>query len=222
MRLGRPGANVENKRQGAPGLRRQSRSRGENATRLHAHTCADIIRTCARRKFNFRLCRPRGWLCWNSHLALFRLSSLSLLYHLQRHRKALGLLKTMSNYAYSTMPQAPRRHPLASTVSHQAVNTLRPVPSRQHIPGTPPKPQPQPPKQPASPPLSRQNAKVTPPSPPRVITDKSRTVELQRLGLLGEVRTVFLVMTTQLLSSISGRLCASLRSQRPARSTFRM
>ena len=38
-----------------------------------------------------------------------------------------------------------------------------------------------------SPPLPRQNAKVTPPSPPKIITDKTRTLEFMRVGMLGEV-----------------------------------
>ncbi|KAI0941865.1 hypothetical protein AcV7_002434 [Taiwanofungus camphoratus] len=77
------------------------------------------------------------------------------------------------------MPPPPRRHPLSIPVNHHAVN--------HHCtpPGTPPKPQ-EKPKQPSSPPLPRQNAKVTPPSPPRIITDKNRNFELVRVGMLGE------------------------------------
>ncbi|KAI0703486.1 Pkinase-domain-containing protein [Cytidiella melzeri] len=82
------------------------------------------------------------------------------------------------------MPPASRRYPLASTASHQALN-VKPFP-RQPSPGTPPKLQQQPAENPAEAPLPRQNAKVSPPSPPKVITDKSRSVELQRVGLLGE------------------------------------
>lgn len=41
--------------------------------------------------------------------------------------------------------------------------------------------------QPASPPLPRQNSKTTPPSPPRVITDKNGRLSFVRVGFLGEV-----------------------------------
>lgn len=68
-----------------------------------------------------------------------------------------------------------RRHPLTNAVNHQ-VN---------HAPETtPPKP---PPKAPASPPLPRQNSKTTPPSPPKVITDKTGRLSFARVGFLGEV-----------------------------------
>ncbi|KAI0641308.1 Pkinase-domain-containing protein [Trametes meyenii] len=83
------------------------------------------------------------------------------------------------------MPPPPRRHPLASAANHYAVNQI----PRQHPPpppGTPPKQQEHHAKQPSSPPLPRQNAKVTPPSPPKVITDKTGTLELIRVGMLGE------------------------------------
>ncbi|KAL6299201.1 kinase-like domain-containing protein [Sparassis latifolia] len=72
----------------------------------------------------------------------------------------------------------PRRHPLSN---HQAVNHA--VNRRQTPPGSPPKPQP---KQPPSPPLPRQNAKVTPPSPPKIIADKTGTLQFLRVGMLGE------------------------------------
>ncbi|KAI0090477.1 kinase-like domain-containing protein [Irpex rosettiformis] len=90
----------------------------------------------------------------------------------------------MSAQVYGSMPQAPRRHPLASTINNQAINT-KPFPQTA-IPGTPPKPQQQPAVNPAEPPLRRQNAKVAAPSPPRVIVDKSRSLQLTRLKLLGE------------------------------------
>jgi cell cycle serine/threonine-protein kinase CDC5/MSD2 len=91
----------------------------------------------------------------------------------------------MSAQVYSSLqPTASRRNPLANTVSHKAVN-VKPFP-RQPIPGTPPKPEIRA-TNPAEPSLQRQNAKVTPPSPPKVIIDKSQTVELRRVGLLGEV-----------------------------------
>ncbi|CDO68443.1 hypothetical protein BN946_scf184704.g6 [Trametes cinnabarina] len=87
------------------------------------------------------------------------------------------------------MPPPPRRHPLAATANHYAVNQV----PRQHPPppGTPPKQKEQQQKeqqqkQASSPPLPRQNAKVTPPSPPKIITDKTRTLEFIRVGMLGE------------------------------------
>ncbi|KAH9930802.1 kinase-like domain-containing protein [Amylocystis lapponica] len=86
----------------------------------------------------------------------------------------------MSVPLYTTMPPPPRRHPLTAPSNHHAVNQHRYTP-----PGTPPKIQ-EKPKQPSSPPLPRQNAKVTPPSPPRIITDKSRSLEFYRVGMLGE------------------------------------
>ena len=49
---------------------------------------------------------------------------------------------------------------------------------------TPPK---LPPKAPSSPALPRQNPKVTPPSPPKIITDKSGKLQFHRVGFLGEV-----------------------------------
>ncbi|KAI9061979.1 Pkinase-domain-containing protein [Trametes sanguinea] len=89
----------------------------------------------------------------------------------------------MSTNLYTTMPPPPRRHPLAAAANHYAVNQV----PRQHAPpGTPPKQKEQPQKQASSPPLPRQNAKVTPPSPPRIITDKTRTLEFMRVGMLGE------------------------------------
>ncbi|EKM57520.1 uncharacterized protein PHACADRAFT_115710 [Phanerochaete carnosa HHB-10118-sp] len=89
----------------------------------------------------------------------------------------------MSTNVYSNLPPQARRHPLANT----AANNIRPIqPVRQHIPGTPPRQQEQPPAQPSSPPLPRQNVKVPPPSPPRVITDKARVLHFTRVGMLGE------------------------------------
>ena len=83
----------------------------------------------------------------------------------------------------------PRRHPLAAAPNHYAVNQ-QPRHAPPPAPGTPPPKQQERPKQPASPPLPRQNAKVTPPSPPKIITDKSRTLEFMRVGMLGEVCTL--------------------------------
>ena len=70
-------------------------------------------------------------------------------------------------------PPVQRRHPLANAVNHH-VNHRE----------TPPKP---PPKAPSSPALPRQNPKVTPPSPPKIITDKSGKLQFHRVGFLGEV-----------------------------------
>ncbi len=114
----------------------------------------------------------------------------------------------MSVPYYTTLPAPPRRHPLAAA-NHYGVNQ---VPGSRHVhlprvPGSPPpkqhrqhqqplqplpqhqqhQQQQQEQKPPASPPLGRQNAKVTPPSPPRIIVDNSRSVEFLRVGLLGEV-----------------------------------
>lgn len=93
----------------------------------------------------------------------------------------------MSTPFYTTMPPPPRRHPLATAANHYAVNAPRIPP--QPAPRPPPKQQVQPPKEPSSPPLPRQNAKVTPPSPPQVITDSSGSLAFKREGLLGEVST---------------------------------
>ena len=69
-------------------------------------------------------------------------------------------------------PPVQRRHPLTNAVNH--VNHRE----------TPPKPLP---KAPSSPALPRQNPKVTPPSPPKIITDKSGKLQFHRVGFLGEV-----------------------------------
>ncbi|KAF8156060.1 kinase-like domain-containing protein [Crassisporium funariophilum] len=82
--------------------------------------------------------------------------------------------------SYNRIPQqaAPtvqRRHPLTNAVTvNQLVN---------HQETPPPKP---PPKAPGSPPLPRQNSKTTPPSPPKIITDKSGRLQFHRVGFLGE------------------------------------
>ncbi|KAM5543681.1 hypothetical protein V8D89_002932 [Ganoderma adspersum] len=91
----------------------------------------------------------------------------------------------MSAPLYTSMPPPPRRHPLAAAPNHYAVNQ-QPRHAPPPAPGTPPPKQQEQPKQPASPPLPRQNAKVTPPSPPKIITDKSRSLEFMRVGMLGE------------------------------------
>ncbi|KAH9478186.1 Serine/threonine-protein kinase plo1 [Psilocybe cubensis] len=80
-----------------------------------------------------------------------------------------------------------RRHPLTNT----AMNVNYPASAhphqthqnqqQQHQEG--PKP---PPKAPSSPPLPRQNSKTTPPSPPKVISDKTGRLQFDRVGFLGE------------------------------------
>ncbi|KIJ90202.1 hypothetical protein K443DRAFT_38368, partial [Laccaria amethystina LaAM-08-1] len=79
---------------------------------------------------------------------------------------------------YNRMPAAPpqgpsRRHPLTNAPVNHHVNHHQ----------DPPKP---PPKAPSSPPLPRQNSKTTPPSPPKIITDKSGRLQFSRVGFLGE------------------------------------
>ena len=82
--------------------------------------------------------------------------------------------------SYNRIPQAAqpapvqRRHPLTNAANH--VN-------HQEAPPNPP------PKAPASPPLPRQNSKTTPPSPPKIITDKGGKLQFHRVGFLGEVRS---------------------------------
>ncbi|KAM6503064.1 Protein kinase-like domain containing protein [Amanita muscaria] len=81
------------------------------------------------------------------------------------------------------MYQQHRRYPFTDAVNH-------PV-NHGHPPPTPPKPaiyqkQQHQANAPGSPPLPRQNAKITPPSPPRIICDKGGRYQLQRVGFLGE------------------------------------
>ncbi|KAF9466886.1 kinase-like domain-containing protein [Collybia nuda] len=91
------------------------------------------------------------------------------------------MAQVYSAQAYNRIPQAPpagpssRRHPFTNAVNHQNMNQQ----------AAPSKPQ-EKAKQPASPPLPRQNAKITPPSPPKVISDKSGRFQLSRVGFLGE------------------------------------
>lgn len=94
----------------------------------------------------------------------------------------------MSTPMYTNMPPPPRRVPFNHhAINHPALNPAINVVNPRHIMSdTPPKPQ-DPVKPPSSPPLPRQNAKVTPPSPPKIITDKSHSVEFVRVGMLGEV-----------------------------------
>lgn len=94
----------------------------------------------------------------------------------------------MSAPLYNTaIPPVPRRHPLASVNPYVANQGRHHPPPR---PATPPKQQEQP-KQQSSPPLPRQNAKVPPPSPPKIIVDKTRSLEFMRVGMLGEVCPYF-------------------------------
>ncbi|KAH7929999.1 Pkinase-domain-containing protein [Leucogyrophana mollusca] len=87
----------------------------------------------------------------------------------------------MSAYPYSRMPSAPapaptaRRHPFANALNNQQ---LPQAPS--------PKPQEKVKQTHQDPPLPRQNSKTTPPSPPKIITDKNRLLEFHRVGFLGE------------------------------------
>ncbi|KAG5730046.1 Cell cycle serine/threonine-protein kinase CDC5/MSD2 [Termitomyces sp. T112] len=76
-----------------------------------------------------------------------------------------------SAQAYNRMPNGATRHPFSNAVNHQQHAPLKPQP---------------PEKQPPSPPLPRQTAKVTPPSPPKVIVVKNGAVVLSRVGFLGE------------------------------------
>ena len=108
--------------------------------------------------------------------------------HAQDSRHEQNSTARMSNPLYSDA-HGTRRHPLSSNNLHNY---------RQPFPTSPPRQHAEPlkhaadaaPKPPASPPLPRQNAKVTPPSPPKVIRDVYQQIELTRVGLLGEVRTL--------------------------------
>lgn len=84
----------------------------------------------------------------------------------------------MSAQNYNRIPSVTaqaRRHPLANAPVNQATT--------QHAPAKPQEPV----KPPASPPLPRQNTKTAPPSPPKIIEDKSRGFSYKRVGFLGEV-----------------------------------
>lgn len=62
---------------------------------------------------------------------------------------------------------------------------------------------------PIDPPLPRQNSKTTPPSPPKVITDKNRLLEFHRVGFLGEVGSDALSQSGYSQDS-AGWLCTGL------------
>jgi len=98
---------------------------------------------------------------------------------------ALGqsaMAQVYSAQAYNRIPQPPpvgpssRRHPFTNAVNH--LQNMNPQ-------ATPPKPQDKQ-RQPSSPPLPRQNAKITPPSPPKIICDKGGRFQFSRVGFLGE------------------------------------
>ncbi|PPQ72561.1 hypothetical protein CVT24_004890 [Panaeolus cyanescens] len=111
-----------------------------------------------------------------------------------------------AQYGYQP-PQQQRRHPLTNAtvnqqgqgvnVNHHGVKDLNNQhmglmnkdPNAYRIPHNANQETPAPkvpPKAPSSPPLPRQNSKTTPPSPPKVITDKSGRLQFSRVGFLGE------------------------------------
>ena len=80
-------------------------------------------------------------------------------------------------------PVQQKRLPLAE------VNDGRRAFHHQQPPSSPPQKResaPEKAKRSNSPPLPRQNAKVTPPSPPKIIIDQQRNSQYVRIGLLGE------------------------------------
>jgi cell cycle serine/threonine-protein kinase CDC5/MSD2 len=83
----------------------------------------------------------------------------------------------MSAQAQFRLPAATssRRHPFSNAGNHPPTPAKEKPQQKDHQ------------RQPSSPPLPRQNSKTTPPSPPKIISDKSRNVEYQRVGFLGEV-----------------------------------
>lgn len=90
------------------------------------------------------------------------------------------MAQVYSAQAYNRIPPAgpsSRRHPLQNTANNPHMN---------HAPAPTKVQEKQKEKQPGSPPLPRQNAKITPPSPPKVICDSSGTIQLHRVGFLGE------------------------------------
>lgn len=122
----------------------------------------------------------------------------------------LAMAQVYSAQAYDRIPQAPpagpssRRHPFTNAVNHQQnMNQQK----------APPKPQGKA-KQLASPPLPRQNAKITPPSPPKVICDDSGRFQLNRVGFLGEVDLSSRQRLRTYLIISPGWLCSCLRSKR--------
>ena len=122
--------------------------------------------------------------------------------------KALGH-KDMSAQHYNRIPSVPthapssRRHPLSNAPVNQPVGQLSPSKVQEAV------------KAPASPPLPRQNTKTTPPSPPKIITDKSRAVNYQRVGFLGEVWSFTVGRSLGVGANKStGGFCSCVRSKR--------
>jgi hypothetical protein len=82
----------------------------------------------------------------------------------------------LSKFSAQPPAAAPRRHPFANAVGHNANQPKETAPRAQEKQ-----------KAPSSPPLPRQNSKTVPPSPPKIIYDKRDHVQYQRVGFLGEV-----------------------------------
>ncbi len=121
----------------------------------------------------------------------------------------------MSAYPYTRMPPAPmagpsKRYPL-NTVNHNYV----PMPKAP----VSPKPAEKQHKAPSSPPLTRQNSKSVPPSPPKIIEDVQQGKQFQRTQFLGEVRYMRSIWFLGSLYAI-GRLCKGLRSEGCKREAF--
>lgn len=123
------------------------------------------------------------------------------------------MAQVYSAQAYNRMPQPPispssRRHPFTNAVNHlQNMNPQAATPKHQEKQ-----------KQPPSPPLPRQNAKITPPSPPKIICDKSGKFQFSRVGFLGEVCTFMAKYDVHLIIT-TGRICSCVRGQRSWRWT---
>lgn len=87
----------------------------------------------------------------------------------------------MSAYTtYAKMPSAQPQHQLQRRPPFSNAINQPPSPTKQEKVKTGP----------LDPPLPRQNSKTTPPSPPKVITDKNKLLEFHRVGFLGEVGPV--------------------------------
>lgn len=82
----------------------------------------------------------------------------------------------MPSAQVQAQPQATRRHPFSNAINQQQGSQT-----------SSPKQQEKAKASPSDPPLPRQNSKTTPPSPPKVISDKNRVLEYHRVGFLGEV-----------------------------------
>lgn len=66
-------------------------------------------------------------------------------------------------------------------------------------------------KEGGEPPLPRQNVKVRPPTPPKVISDKTGRMQFNRVGFLGEVSECHEREERKLMARL-GRICAGIRS----------